>query len=95
MYDNVPASQRVGDSHGKCAEAPMCSQIIRGVEKSTGSSIRNVDQAKKILKGTKMDIRNTTNKAGVNSPKKACDSCNSVQQNSGIVDVNKKDELIK
>ena len=89
LYENVPSSQRTGaDTHGKCAEAAICSKIIRDVEKATGNAVTSVEQAKDILTGTKVDIRNTKNKIA-NTPKEACDSCDVVQQNTGMIDVNK------
>lgn len=87
-YGNVAEDMRNGNAHGNCAEASLCSQILKDFEQATGETVNSVEQADKILAGTRMDIRNTSNKAGVNSPKEACSSCKEVQRETGIEDVN-------
>ncbi|MCP3909314.1 MAG: hypothetical protein GY712_15030, partial [Oceanicoccus sp.] len=87
-YSNVPPTQRAGGSHGKCAEASGCTQILNDYQKATGTKINTVNEARKILQGTKSDIRDTSNKAPKN-PKPACSSCEPTIKELGVEDVNK------
>ncbi|MCW8998824.1 MAG: YwqJ-related putative deaminase, partial [Kangiellaceae bacterium] len=90
VYAEIPDQKGMrGAGHGRCAEASMCTQILGDVEKATGKEITTVEQAKKYLSGTKMDVRNTKNNA-VKEPKEACKSCAPTQDKLGIIDVNRE-----
>jgi hypothetical protein len=73
-YEKVPGTQRV-KAHSKCADASGCTQILNDYEAATRSTIKTVAEAREVLKGTKSDIRETSNIARPKTPKAACPSC--------------------